>query len=59
MIKTLKHHLPDLEQLKKEVLGSPKLLESYLNADILTGPGESIEYLEEIKQQLNDDDTDD
>ena len=59
MIRTLKHHLPDLEQLKTEVLNSPELLESYLNADILTGPGESIEYLEEIKQQLNDDDTDD
>lgn len=59
MIRTLKHHLPDLELPKKEVLNSPHLLESYLNADILTGPGESIEYLEEIKQQLNDDDTDD
>jgi len=59
MIKTLKHHLPDLEQLKKEVLGSPKLLESYLNADILTGPGESIEFIEEIKQKLNDDSTND
>jgi len=59
MIRTLKHHLPDLEQLKKEVLNSPELLESYLNADILTGPGESIEYIEELKQQLNDDSTND
>ena len=59
MIRPLKQHLPELEQLKQEVLSSPDILEGYLSADIVTGPAESVEYLEELKQQLNDDDTDD
>jgi hypothetical protein len=59
MIRPLKQHLPELEQLKQEVLSSPNLLEKYLSADIVTGPAESVEYLEELKQQLNNDDTDD
>lgn len=59
MIRPLKQHLPELKQLRQEVLSSPSLLEKYLSADIVTGPVESVEYLEELKQQLNNDDTDD
>lgn len=59
MIRPLKQHLPEFKQLRQEVLSSPSLLEKYLSADIVTGPVESVEYLEELKQQLNNDDTDD
>ena len=52
-------YLPSLEKLKELEKTHPVLLKTFLAADILTGDIESIEYIEELKQQLNDDDTND
>ena len=59
MIKPLRMYLPSLEKLKEIEKTHPVLLKTFLAADILTGDIESIEYIEELKQQLNDDDTND
>lgn len=53
MIRTLVKYLPPLEQLKKEVLSSPHLLEMYLSAEILRGDVESVEYIEQLKKDLD------
>ena len=52
-------YLPSLEELKKVQKTHPVLMKTFLEADILIGDIESMEFIEELKQQLNDADTDD
>lgn len=52
-------YLPSLEELKKIQKTNSVLLKTFLEADILIGDIESMEFIEELKQQLNNDDTDD
>ena len=59
MIKPLRMYLPSLEKLKEVQNTNPVLLKTFLEADILIGDIESMEFIEELKQQLNDDDTND
>ena len=59
MIKPLRMYLPSLEKLEKVQKTNPVLLKTFLEADILIGDIESMEFIEELKQQSNDDDTDD
>ena len=59
MIKPLRMYLPSLEKLKEIQKTHPVLMKTFLEADILIGDIESMEFIEELKQQLNDDDTDD
>jgi len=52
-------YLPSLEELKNIQETNPVLLKTFLEADILIGDIEPMEFIEELKQQLNDDDTND
>jgi len=53
MIRSLIKHLPPIEQLKQEVKQSPQLLDTYLAAEIITGDIDSVEFILNIKQQLD------
>ena len=53
MIRSLIKYLPPLTQLKKELKNNPELLDSYLGTEILRGDAESVEYILELKQQLD------
>ena len=59
MIKPLRMYLPPIEKLKEIENTNPVLLKTFFTADILTGDIESMEYIEELKQKLNDDSTND
>ena len=52
-------YLPSLEKLKEIQKTNPVLMKTFLEADILIGEVESMEFIEEFKQQLNDDNTND
>ena len=53
MIQPLIQYLPPLKQLKQEIKKSPKLLDRYLSAELVKGDIESVEYLIELKKQLD------
>ncbi len=59
MIKPLRMYLPPLEKLKEIQKIHPVLLKTFLEADILIGDIEPMEFIEELKQQLNDKDNND
>ena len=52
-------YLPPIEKLKEIENTNPVLFKTFFMADILTGDIESMEYIEELKQKLNDDSTND
>ena len=59
MIKSLRMYLPPIEKLKEVENTNPVLLKTFFTADILTGDIESMEYIEDLKQKLNEDSTND
>tara|TARA_X000001382_G_scaffold59133_2_gene40705 strand:- start:1547 stop:1768 length:222 start_codon:yes stop_codon:yes gene_type:complete len=59
MIKPLRMYLPPIEKLKEIENTNPVLLKTFFTADILTGDIESMEYIEDLKQKLNEDSTND
>lgn len=53
MIQSLIQYVPPLDQLEQELERNPDLIEKYLGAELIKGDIDSVEYLIELKQQLD------
>ena len=53
MIRSLLKHLPSLEELKKQTKNNDDLILRYLNADIIYGEEQAVEYLLKLKRKYN------
>ena len=53
MIQSLIQYVPPLDQLKQELERNPNLIEKYLGAELIKGDIDSVEYIIELKQQLD------
>lgn len=53
MIQSLIQYVPPLDQLKQELERNPDLIEKYLDAELIKGDIDSVEYIIELKQQLD------